>query len=125
MFVTKTAMCKLVDGSEFAINKKASLSTKLGVDDELVLVGNASVMEHLVLQTKQGYFLRMLLTDVPEKKKAAIGVRGMRLAAGDELENAYLLAGREEYTIEVHDKKLTLNKLKLAKRDGKGTKVRI
>ena len=125
MFVTKTAMCKLVDGSEFAINKKASLSTKLAVDDELVLVGNTSVMEHLVLQTKQGYFLRMLLTDVPEKKKAAIGVRGMRLAAGDELENAYLLAGREEYTIEVHDKKLTLNKLKLAKRDGKGTKVRI
>ena len=124
-FVTKTSMCKIVDGSDFAINKKASLSTKLGVDDELVLVGNASVMEHLVLQTKQGYFLRMLLTDVPEKKKAAIGVRGMRLAAGDELENAYLLAGREEYTIEVHDKKLVLNKLKLAKRDGKGTKVRI
>ena len=125
MFVTKTAMCKLVDGSEFAINKKASLSTKLGVDDELVLVGNASVMEHLVLQTKQGYFLRMLLTDVPEKKKAAIGVRGMRLAAGDELEHAYLLASREEYTIEVHEKQLTLNKLKLAKRDGKGTKVRL
>ncbi len=124
-FVTKTSMCKIVDGSDFAINKKASLSTKLAVDDELVLVGNASVMEHLVLQTKQGYFLRMLLTDVPEKKKAAIGVRGMRLAAGDELENAYLLAGREEYTIEVHDKKLVLNKLKLAKRDGKGTRVRI
>ena len=125
MFVTKTAMCKIVSGMDFAINKKASLSTKLGEGDALVLVGNASVMEHLVLQTRQGYFLRMLLTDVPEKKKAALGVRGMRLGAGDELENAYLLAAREEYTIDVQEKKLTLNKLKLAKRDGKGTKVRL
>ena len=61
---------------------------------------------------------------MPEKKKPALGVRGMRLAPGDELENAYLLAGRVDYTVEIQDKPLTLNKLKLAKRDTKGTKVR-
>ena len=117
-------MCKIVSGTEFAINKKASLSTKLAEGDELVLVGEISAMEHLVLQSRQGFFLRMLLSEVPEKKKPALGVRGMRLAPGDELENAYLLAGRVDYTVEIQDKPLTLNKLKLAKRDTKGTKVR-
>ena len=124
MFVTRTSMCKIVSGTEFAINKKASLSTKLAEGDELVLVGEISAMEHLVLQSRQGFFLRMLLSEVPEKKKPALGVRGMRLAPGDELENAYLLAGRVDYTVEIQDKPLTLNKLKLAKRDTKGTKVR-
>ena len=124
MFVTRTSMCKIVSGTEFAINKKASLSTKLADGDELVLVGEISAMEHLVLQSRQGFFLRMLLSEVPEKKKPALGVRGMRLAPGDELENAYLLAGRVDYTVEIQDKPLTLNKLKLAKRDTKGTKVR-
>ena len=124
IFVTKTSMCKLVNGAEFAINKKTSLSTKLAVDDELVMVGDVSAMEHLVLQSRQGFFLRMLLSEVPEKKKAALGVRGMRLAPGDELENAFLLASRVEYTVNIQDKPLTLNRLKLAKRDTKGTKVR-
>ena len=63
MFVTKTSMCKVVSGAEFAINKKASLSTKLAEDDELVLVGEISAMEHLVLQSRQGFFLRMLLSE--------------------------------------------------------------
>ncbi len=52
-------------------------------------------------------------------------MRGIRLAPGDELTAAYLLANRMTYTIEAGEKKLTLNKLKLAKRDTKGTKVRI
>ena len=125
LFVTTSGMCKQVPGNEFTINKRTSAASKLPEGDRLVLVAPAAQMEYVVLQSKGGYFLKFLTEEVPEKKKTALGVRGIRLAPGDELAAAYLLANREEYTIEVGDKKLTLNKLKLAKRDTKGTKVRI
>ena len=37
-------------------------------------------MEYVVLQTKEGYFLRFMKTEVPLKKKQALGVRGITLA---------------------------------------------
>ena len=46
--------------------------------------------QNVVLQTRNGYFLRFPATEVPEKKKAAIGVRGIRLQKNDVLENVYL-----------------------------------
>ena len=66
----------------------------------------------------------MLLEEVPEKKKAALGVRGMRLSETDYLEAAYLLVSRMEFAVHYKDRELVLNKLKLGRRDGKGTKVR-
>jgi len=63
---------------------------------------------------------------VPEKKKAAVGVRGIRMAEDDAVEHAYLLASRMDYTITYHDKEISLTaKIKLAKRDTKGTKIRV
>lgn len=49
----------------------------------------------------------------------------MKLAEGDLLEHAYLLEGHQEYAITYHEKQYSLNKVKLAKRDTKGTKPRI
>ena len=43
----------------------------------------------------------------------------------DELENAYLLESRMEYSVEYKGKQMILNKIKLGKRDTKGTKVRV
>ena len=71
-----------------------------------------------------GYFLRFLKNDVSSMKDS-VGVRGMKLAAGDVLEHAYLIEPHQEYTISYHDKPYVLNKVKLAKRDTKGTKPRI
>ncbi len=82
-------------------------------------------MEYVVLQSVNGYFLKFLKEEVPYKKKTAIGVRGIRLGEKDALEEAYLLENRSEYTIVYKDKEVTLNKLKLAKRDTKGTKIRV
>ena len=56
-------------------------------------------------------------------KKTSIGVRGMKLAEGDKLDHAYLLESRQEYTITYHDKPYVLNRIKLSKRDSKGTKT--
>lgn len=123
LFVSKNSMCKVVDGFEFDVSKRTIAATKLADEnDGVALVGIFDESEYLVLQSHNGYFLRFLVNEVPEKKKAAIGVRGMKLGEGDYIDYAYLLANRIEYEIDYKDKKLVLNKLKLAKRDTKGTK---
>ena len=78
-----------------------------------------------MLQTKNGIFLRFMKEEVPDKKKTAIGVRGIRLTEDDQVEHAYLLESRTEYTVTYKEKNVTLNRLKLAKRDTKGTKIRL
>jgi len=125
MFVSRSGMIKQVAGAEFDVAKRTIAATKLADDDKVVLVGLADTMDYVVLQSREGYFLRFLKEEVPEKKKTAIGVRGMKLANGDCVENAYLVANRMEYMVEYKEKEIVLNKLKLAKRDTKGIKVRI
>lgn len=43
----------------------------------------------------------------------------------DEVEHAYMLESRTDYEVVYKEKTMVLNKLKLAKRDTKGTKVRV
>ena len=125
MFITKGGMLKQVEGQEFDVAKRTIAATKLAEDDCLILVGLCNTMDYVVLQSKDGYFLRFLKNEIPDKKKTAFGVRGMKLGENDWLEHAYLIESRIEYSIEYKEKQLSLNKLKLAKRDTKGVKVRV
>ena len=81
--------------------------------------------EFLVMQTADGYFIRFAVSEIPEKKKTAVGVRGIRLGAEDRVEKAWLIASRMEFAVSYKEKELILNKIRLSKRDGKGTKVRV
>ena len=103
---------------------KLLFATKLLEDDELISVQVITDDQHLVLQTKDGYFLRFSAQEVAEKKKAAVGVRGIKLRKNDELEQIYLFYEGTEHKISYGDRELTLNRLKVAKRDGTGTKAR-
>ena len=125
LFATASGMVKLVEGSEFEVSKRTTTATKLAEGDKVVFVQPADEMEYVVLQTKEGYFLRFMKTEVPLKKKAALGVRGITLGTKDEVEHAYLLENRTDYTADYKGKSVSLNRLKLAKRDGKGTKTRV
>ena len=125
LFVTRTSMCKLVAGGEFDVSKRTIASTKLAEGDSLIFVGTADEMEQIVFQSQNGYFLRILKNDVSTMKKTSVGVRGMKLGEKDVLEHAYLLEPHQEYSIIYHDKPYCLNKVKLAKRDTKGTKPRV
>lgn len=125
LFATASGMVKLVEGSEFEVSKRTTTATKLAEGDKVVFVQPADEMEYVVLQTKEGYFLRFMKTEVPLKKKAALGVRGITLGAKDEVEHVYLLESRTDYTADYKGKSVSLNRLKLAKRDGKGTKTRV
>ncbi|MEE1114898.1 MAG: DNA topoisomerase (ATP-hydrolyzing) [Eubacterium sp.] len=123
VFATRSGMIKIVDGSEFDVSKKLIAATKLNsVEDKLLLVAPADAGDFAVMQSNRGFFIRFALSEVPEKKKNAIGVRGMRLDDKDYVEGAWVIASGNEFTVEYKGKEVSLNRLKLSKRDGKGTK---
>lgn len=125
IFVTKQSMLKVVDGGEFDVAKRTVAATKLQEQDEVVSVVVMNEQKNIVLQSAEGYFLRFSIDEIPEKKKGAIGVRGMKLGAKDYVENVYYTGAGQEVSIEYRDKHMELSKLKLGKRDTKGTKVRV
>ena len=122
LFGTKMAMLKVVDGSEFDVAKRTTAATKLNEEDELLVVHAIKGDETIVMQSEKDMFLRIEAGTIPEKKKGAVGVRGMKLAAGDALSNIYLLDGEMEHTVEVKGKEVVLNRIRVGNRDTKGTK---
>ena len=124
LFATKQGMIKKVEGPEFQVTKRTITATKLQPEDEVVKIQVVTENQHIVLQTTDGFFLRFPAAEVTEKKKGAIGVRGIRLKKDDTLTDVYLFEEGTECKISYHEKEVTLNRLKLAKRDGTGTKYR-
>lgn len=124
LFATKQGMIKRVDGSEFQVAKRTIAATKLQEEDALIHVGMVQENQNIVLQTRDGYFLRFLTAEIPEKKKGAVGVRGIKLQKTDELEQIHLFEEGTDTKVKYGEKEVTLNRLKLAKRDGVGTKQR-
>ncbi len=125
LFVTKQGMCKIVSGGEFDVTKRTVAATKLGEDDELLDIEIVTEHQHIILQSKNGYFLRFDTDEISELKKTAVGVRGMRLGADDQIGSVYYCHPGSDGTILFKDKKIPINKLKVNKRDTKGTKVRV
>ncbi len=122
LFATKTGMVKIVDGSEFNVERKTIASTKLAEDDEVIGVFRLEKSEFVVLQSKAGYFLKLALTDIPEMKKTAVGNHGIKLGAKDEIDSAYVFNKETSPTIVYKDKEMVLSNLKVAGRNTKGTK---
>lgn len=122
LFGTKSAMLKVVDGSEFDVAKRTTAATKLNEGDELIFVQALALEETLVMQSEKDFFLRIDISSIPEKKKGAVGVRGMKLGAGDALAAIYLLNAEDIVNIEVKGKEVALNRLRTAGRDTKGNK---
>lgn len=125
LFGTRQGMLKIVDGTEFETKMRTMAATKLNEGDELLRVTVTDGTEQVVLQSRDGYFLRFDVSEIPEKKKGAAGVRGMRLAEKDALETIHLYHTGQEESVEYKDKQLVLNKLKAGSRDTKGVKVRV
>ena len=124
LFATAQGMIKKVEGTEFQVTKRTIAATKLQEGDSVIAVKVVTDLQNTVLQTRNGYFLRFPASDIPVKKKAAVGVRGIRLQKKDELEHVYLFEEGTETKIRYGEKEVMLNRLKLAKRDGTGTKNR-
>lgn len=121
IFATRDAMVKLVETSEFETANKLVAATKLGEGDQLIEIREMAYETDIVFETHDGYFLRCSLSDIPLQKKNSKGVIGIKLGKCDTLEHFYLL-GTEPVEITYRKKPLSLNRLKLAGRAGKGTK---
>lgn len=102
LFVTRQGMMKLVDSEEFQVAKRTVACTKLADDDKLIgmystdarveiyskfsldgEIKEEEVVEsnqNVIVQTENGVFLKFPLTDIPMKKKSAVGVRGIKLS---------------------------------------------
>ena len=123
VFATKMAMVKQVPAAEFETNNRVVAATKLQDGDELAAVIPVEGETEVVIQTTGGVFLRFALEEISMLKKASRGVRGIRLTKNEELEKLYLIG--ENPIVDYKGKEVHLNRLKLAKRDGKGSKVRL
>lgn len=125
IFATRQSMLKVVSGSEFDVAKRSVAATKLQPEDEVLHIELIQDQRNIVLQTEQGVFLRFPIEEIPEKKKGAVGVRGIKLLEKDWVEAVYYTQNAVEQTILYKEKEIELNKIKLGKRDSKGVKVRI
>ncbi|MCC8029135.1 MAG: DNA topoisomerase 4 subunit A [Lachnospiraceae bacterium] len=122
LFVTKFSMIKCVDGAEFDVSKRTTAATKLAEGDRLICVGETSPEATLVMQSDKNYFLRIAAADIPEKKKGALGVRGMHLSAGELLEAAWILDRDTGPIVHAGGKEVVLNRLRIGSRDTRGVK---
>lgn len=122
LFGTKQSMLKQVDGAEFVVSKKTTAATKLSDGDEVLFVQPLTGGETMVMQSQKDLFLRIVCESVPEKKKTAVGVRGMKLDKGDELKRIYVLKEGESADVEVKGKTVALGRLHIGNRDTKGVK---
>lgn len=122
IFGTKQSMLKIVDGGEFDVAKRTTAATKLADGDEVLLVRVMQGDETLVMQSEKDYLLRIDMESLPEKKKSAIGVKGMKLADDEMLSHIYAISSGENETIKIKGKNIALNRLHIGTRGTKGVK---
>ena len=124
MFVTKQGMMKQVYGTEFDVLKRTVAATKLSDGDSVISISPIVDQRTVALITKEGFVIRFAVDEVPLKKKSAVGVRGMKLSPSDEITDVFYLSMGDNPVCKVKGRNLEVNKIKLTKRDTKGTKVR-
>ena len=124
LFASSDGMLKQVDGGEFDVSKRTTAATKLNEGATVLMIQpvTGAEGETIVMGTEKGMYLRFAAEDVPEKKKGAVGVRGMKIEPKDKLDAIYLLEAEKEKNIEVRGKEIALHRLRVANRDGKGVK---
>ena len=147
LFVTSQGMMKIVDSKEFDVAKRTVAATKLQDDDRIISIEKADIevqtyskfnldgttsevedivsSKNVVVQTANGYFLKFPLSEIPVKKKSAVGVRGIKLGKDDYIEEIFLMDDGTEFTMEYKGKNIDFAKMKMAHRDTKGVKVRV
>lgn len=147
LFVTSQGMMKVVEAKEFDVSKRTVAATKLQENDKIVSIEKADIQiqtyskfnldgttsevedivsnKNVVVQTANGFFLKFPLSEIPVKKKSAVGVRGIKLGKDDYIEDIFIMDNGMEFTMEYKGKNIDLARMKMAHRDTKGTKVRV
>lgn len=124
LFVSCKGNLKIVAGSEFDTKRKDTSATKLNEEDKLKAVLPYQNEKDLVLGSKKGYFIRFETSEIPQQKKGAVGVRGIRLTPEDQIDQVSLVKNVSEESIDYHGQKIAPSRIRLTKRDTKGTKLK-
>ena len=125
LFSTTSGFVKIVDGSEFDVGKRTIAATKLADDDKVSAVIDAQTAKNIIMQTKNGFFIRFAMDEIPEAKKTAQGAKGIALSDGDAVEKTFGAKRIDEETFIYKEKEVAINRIKLTKRNQKGTKLRV
>ncbi len=124
LFATAQGMIKRVDGSEFQVAKRTIVATKLQEDDRLVAVKVVNEIRMLSFRQER-IFLKIFICGCSLKKKRRQSVsEEFRLQKKDEWKKFIFLKKEQRRKITYGEKTVSLNRLKLAKKDGTGTKSR-
>ncbi len=125
IFVSKMSYMKIVDGGEFDVTRKTIQATKLMDGDRICSVSILNEQKNIILVSNDGYFLKFPIDQIPEKKKMAVGVRGMKLNGDALIDKVFFTGNAIESVIKYNDSEIPSGKIKLANRDGKGNKLRL
>ena len=124
VFLTAGGFIKMVEGAEFDVSKLTVAATKLEEGDRLICVHPAHFQAGCVMITKNSIALRIVVDEIPLQKKNARGVYGIRLAKGDEIDQVFFLEDGAPVEAEINGRTVALNRLRIAARGTKGTKIR-
>ena len=122
LFLTAQGLVKQTEAAEFITNNRQVLASKLDEGDEIVTILPVTSIgsNTLAIWTKEGYFLRFALDDVPVLKKNSKGVKGIRLKTGDVCLGAAIVDG--ETKVSFGRREIRLQTLRTGTRGAAGTK---
>lgn len=122
MFLTESAMIKLVPSDEFVTNNRQVAATKLEEGDKVVSISVVSSIGEntVVCWADNGFFLRFALDDISILKKNSRGVKAMTLKKNAKAVGAAIVTS--DLVIMNGVNPVKPKELKIALRAGQGTK---
>ncbi|MCR4782360.1 MAG: DNA topoisomerase 4 subunit A [Lachnospiraceae bacterium] len=121
-FGTRENLIKVVEGDLFDVSKKTTSATKLSDSDEVLTVSVVTPDDTICVYSDKNYFLRFAVDDVPEKKKAALGVRAMKVKGKEEIAGYVVLHPSMAKKVKTDKGDVNLERLHITARDQRGTK---
>ena len=123
---TKSGIVKKTPIQDYANVRKTGLAAiSLKDDDELIEVKFTDNKKDIILVTKYGQCIRFKDTDVRSTGRVSMGVRGINLSDGDEI-NGMQLCSQGDYLLIVSEKgmgkRTSMSEFSVQNRGGKGVK---
>jgi len=103
VFITELGKVKIVDKSEFNLNRKKIQGTKLGTDDSLLFASlinqSNKSSQFLVLTTNKGKIKKVSLKSLPKMSRPSKGVQVGSLLKGDRISSVQLVSDNDHINI--------------------------
>lgn len=116
LFVNSSGLAKQVEGKELMSNRSKVLSTKLDKEDRVVFVQEVtSGKEKVILQTKQGYVLKVKIDVFSMMGKNAKGMVSINLKKDDIVDQVFLV-GEASQPLMVNGTKVDAKDIPIGKR---------